>query len=465
LVPFVLIVSFVENGLDFSKERVMQRRTAFWIAGLALTLPGCGGTVPGLSPLGNSLSDGLNGASRTQSSRGQRIVQRSPWDVAALRNRAPKAKFTAERTEKAGTKTLQIREVTFETEPATGTTLALFGVIVTPQRASSDRRLPALVLIGDREAGAPEEGAREWAARGYAALALDLPGKGNGREKARSTGPDWTDAALVNSMPSANPLHASVAATIAAVNVLAAQPEVDARRIGIVGEGWGGLVAALAGAVDDRPHALVLARTAGALARGALATALDKLAPREREAWARAYDPDSYAKADPPPTLFVQPLAATEPSLAAVTATFRNRAGTKSLAVIPPDAKEAAAATMAAWLGSRLLGEAPPPEIRSLQAEGDGALVKVTGKQPPRAVVVWYAAGDLAKAEWKSAAGEKVGDGAWRCALPKPEEGKPLTVFAALTDARGAILCTEPGPLSSGERPARGRAVAARPGR
>jgi hypothetical protein len=57
--------------------------------------------------------------------------------------------------------------------------------------------------------------------------------------------------------------------------------------------------------------------------------------------------------------------------------------------------------------------------------------------------------------------GEKAGDGVWRCALPKPEEGKPLTVFAALTDARGAILCSEPGPLTSGARP-KGKAVAAR---
>ena len=38
---------------------------------------------------------------------------------------------------------------------------------------------------------------------------------------------------------------------------------------------------------------------------------------------------------------------------------------------------------------------------------------------------------------------------------------QPLTVFAALTDARGAILCSEPGPLTAAGS-ARGKAIAAR---
>src|SRR5439155_15012736 len=139
------------------------------------------------------------------------------------------------------------------------------------------------------------------------------PGKGAGREKVRSTGVEWTDEALVSPSPAANPLHLSVASVITAVTLLAAQPEVDSTRIGLVGEGWGGVVAALAGAVDDRPHALVLAHTAGGLNRGSLAEPLKKLSPKDREAWAKAYDPDSYAKADHAATLFVQPLAAADP--------------------------------------------------------------------------------------------------------------------------------------------------------
>jgi dienelactone hydrolase len=422
--------------------------------------------MPGLSPMSNSLTEGLNGTARVQSPQARQIVQRSPWDVSALRSHAPKPKFCPERAETVGNKSLLVREVAFEAEPLSGSTLSLSGTLVTPGRSGGNRQhLPALVLIGDRAAGAPQDQARAWAQRGYAALALGLPSKGAGSEKSDSSGPEWTDEALASPSPTTNPLHASVAAVIAAVSLLAAQPEVDTRRIGLIGSGWGGVVAALAGAVDDRPHSLIVAHAAGGLNRGPLAEALKKLSPKDRDSWIKDYDPDSYAKASHPATLFVQPLSAADPPLSAVIATFRSQTGTKSLALIPAESKDGEAATEAAWLASRLQGEAPLPEIRSLRAGGDGALVQVGGTLPPRSVAVYYAAGDLAKAEWKSVDGEKAGDRDWRCALPKPEEGKPLTVFAALTDARGAIVCSEPGPLTAAVGTTRGRAVAARPSR
>src|SRR5437879_2312214 len=110
-----------------ARESVMRHHLTSLIVMAALGLAGCGGSVPGLSPLGNSLTDGLNGTARTQTSRARQIVQRSPWDVSALRNRAPKPKFSPERTVAVGNKSVVIREVTFETEPVPGTSLSLFG--------------------------------------------------------------------------------------------------------------------------------------------------------------------------------------------------------------------------------------------------------------------------------------------------------------------------------------------------
>src|SRR5439155_6793006 len=130
------------------------------------------------------------------------------------------------------------------------------------------------------------------------------------------------------------------------------------KRIGLIGEGWGGVAAALAGAVDDRPKALVIAHAAGGLNRGALVEPLKKLSTKDREAWTKAYDPDSYAKAEHAPTLFVQPLASAEPPLTNIVNTLRNRTGTKSLALIPKDARDAEASTEVTWLATRLLGEA-----------------------------------------------------------------------------------------------------------
>ena len=312
-----------------------------------------------------------------------------------------------------------------------------------------------------RRARGPRAATRRW--RSPCPLQTAATDKAGG-----AAGPDWTDEALASPSPTTNPLYTAVAVAITTVSVLAAQPEVDPRRIGMIGEGWGGVAASLAGAVDHRPHALVLERTAGGLNRGSLAEALKKLSARDRDTWTKDYDPDSYAQADHPATLFVQPLAAADPPLSAVIASFRSRAGNKSLALIPADAKDGEATTEATWLAARLQGQAPLPEIRSLKADGDGARVQVSGKLPPRSVDLYYTVytvGDLAKADWKDVAGEKTGDHDWHCVLPQPEAGQPLTVFAALTDAHGAILCSEPGPLTSGESPAKGKRVAARPSR
>jgi dienelactone hydrolase len=443
----------------------MRRFGGILIVGGAIAITGCGGTMPGLSPMSNSLTDGLNGPTSPHAAQSQRLVLRSPWDVAAIKKVAAKPKFGPERTETVARKSVAIRTVSFETEPVSGSSLSLSGTLVTPASTNGQHgHLPALVLLPDRAAASPDAQAREWAARGYAALALALPAKTES-DKISSGAPEWTDEALASPSPNTNPLQASVAATISAVSLLAAQPEVDPKRVGLVGEGWGGVVAALASAVDDRPKAVVLARAAGGLDRGSLAEALKKLSTKDRETWTKAYDPDSYAKADHGATLFVQPLAAAEPPLPAVINTLRARAGTNSLALIPADAKDGESTTEVAWLGARLLNEAPLPEIRSLRPAGDGAVVQVAGKQVPRQVAVYYAAGDLAKAEWKSVAGEKSGDTDWRCSLPKPEDGKAWMAFAALTDARGAILCTTPGPLTASANRAAGQAVAVRPSR
>src|SRR5438046_2568148 len=106
----------------------MRLRAGLLIAGAAATLAaGCGGAVPGLSPLGSSLTDGVNGSARTQTSKGRQIAQRSPWDVSALRNRVPKPKFGPEEPQKVDDKSVVARDVTFEAQPASGTSLSLVG--------------------------------------------------------------------------------------------------------------------------------------------------------------------------------------------------------------------------------------------------------------------------------------------------------------------------------------------------
>jgi dienelactone hydrolase len=429
-------------------------RARMLAASLALVLTGCGSSAPGLSDLGRSLIENrVYISGRTPTLRDRQDVPRSPWDVGALRRTAPKPQFSPERRERVGSQTVSVRDVTFPGEPAPGTPVRLAGSLVTPPQSTQDRRrLPALLLVSDAEPLGAEEAARAWAARGYVVLRLDLPGLRRGPEKGSDGALEGSEPALASGSSAGNPLHAAVTAVIAAVNLLAAQPGVDAGRIGVLGEGWGGVAADLACAVDDRPHALLLARAAIPLHRETPREAPKNRSPKGRDAAAEAYDPDTYAKAHHPPTMVMHLLALSEPPLAAVIAMFRARAGVKTLALIPPEAKEGETATAAAWFAARLLREDPLPELRSLRAAGNSAVVTTGGKSSPRSVTLYYTSSDVAQPKWESVTGEKAGDHAWSCRLPEREPGKSLTVFAALTDGRGAIVCSEPGSLPAGER-------------
>src|SRR5713101_5514079 len=133
-------VPCVFGVIPSEQESVMRVNLGVLAAGATVALAGCGGTMPGLSPMGNSLTEGLNSTARAQSPQAKQIVQRSPWDVSRLRGYSPKPKFTPERTETVGTKTLLVRDVTFEAEPLSGSPLSLSGTLVTPGRSGGNRQ-------------------------------------------------------------------------------------------------------------------------------------------------------------------------------------------------------------------------------------------------------------------------------------------------------------------------------------
>ena len=111
----------------------MRRCVSMRAAGVALAaaLTGCGGSVPGLSGLGGSdnvlLQGTVFGSGQKPSSRARQVKPSPPWDMKALRNHAPNPTFSLERTASTSSGAVAVREVTFETEPVTGTPLSLFG--------------------------------------------------------------------------------------------------------------------------------------------------------------------------------------------------------------------------------------------------------------------------------------------------------------------------------------------------
>jgi pimeloyl-ACP methyl ester carboxylesterase len=122
----------------------------------------------------------------------------------------------------------------------------LVGDLHLPPTASADVPVPAVVMVhGSGPSAGPY--ARNWedigtrlAAAGLAFFGYDKPGCG------ASTG-DWTRLTL----------HDRARETLAAVTAIAAQPEIDADRVALLGGSQGGWVAPLAAVTSDTIKAVV----------------------------------------------------------------------------------------------------------------------------------------------------------------------------------------------------------------
>ncbi|MFN9040263.1 MAG: alpha/beta hydrolase family protein, partial [Planctomyces sp.] len=88
----------------------------------------------------------------------------------------------------------------------------------------------------------------------------------------------------------------AVAAVIRGHSLLAAQPDVDANRIGITGISWGGYLTCLAASLDDRLKVAVPVYGCGFLADNSVWTQprFNPMTPDLRQRWVRNFDPSSY---------------------------------------------------------------------------------------------------------------------------------------------------------------------------
>jgi dienelactone hydrolase len=121
-----------------------------------------------------------------------------------------------------------------------------------------------MVLVHGGGGTAFPEWVKLWTARGYAAIALDtggnVPAKNKaGRERHAWAGPvdGGASLALGDKPPRDQWMYHAVANIMRAHSLLAAQPGVAARRIGLTGISWGGVLTAAVAGVDARFAALV----------------------------------------------------------------------------------------------------------------------------------------------------------------------------------------------------------------
>lgn len=163
---------------------------------------------------------------------------------------------------------------------------------------------PAMILIHGGGGTAFADWVRRWTQRGYAAIAMDLCGcvpqkddSGNWKRAPLGGPSGWGDSFQMIREPIADqwPWHA-IGSIMLAHALLAADPRVDANRIGATGISWGGYLTCILAGVDSRLQAAIPVYGCGFLGeRSVWATEQFPALPREDVArWLELWDPSHY---------------------------------------------------------------------------------------------------------------------------------------------------------------------------
>jgi dienelactone hydrolase len=177
------------------------------------------------------------------------------------------------------------------------------GVLAQPSEPGG----PAIVLLHGGGGRAEPRWARDWAARGHVALALDLGAAlavGGARRPARLDHDDIFTAVAEGTEHTW--LAQAVEAAADAVSLLRSLPGTDSRCVGVCGVSWGGYLAFLLAAVDPRLRYAAGVYAAGYLARDGAWSAMlrDLPAPASRR-WTEAFDLARHAPRITAPSLWL----------------------------------------------------------------------------------------------------------------------------------------------------------------
>ncbi|WP_276314454.1 alpha/beta hydrolase family protein [Paenibacillus xylanexedens] len=144
-----------------------------------------------------------------------------------------------------------------------GRATRIFAYYGIPDSISPDEEVPALILVHGGAGTAYKSWVKEWMARGYAAIAMDLEGHVPYGDEEHTERMEWP------SHPWSGPvkqgvfadyeqpvedqwMYHAVAAVIKAHSLLGSFKGVDKHRVGITGISWGGIITSLVAGLDTR---------------------------------------------------------------------------------------------------------------------------------------------------------------------------------------------------------------------
>jgi dienelactone hydrolase len=372
-----------------------------------------------------------------------------PWDLAELQQ-APSYDIAGTRQVQEGAQAVSLSELYYAAEPWLEKPTRVFAYYARPAEPC-EKKLPAMVLIHGGGQTASPQWARLWAARGYAALAMDLYGQGPDETRLPDGGPDWGDAAiawrLTRGVKNGWIYHA-VATSIRAVSLLCALPEVDPDRVGVTGISWGGYFTCIVMSLDER-----LKLAAPLYGCGVQPTAgIDPEASEEERRTVReTFEPGLYLPRCEIPVLWVNETHSRYYWLDRFQKSYRATRGPRTLCVmVGPghphsrildrgwEHQETHLFTDAMFRGTAALASVSLPEVT-----GKNVLVSYDSPVAVESAAIHWTA-ELTKPwperQWQSRYGQLRGRGEARATLP---EGRRLIFFMTLMDERGAVTSTE----------------------
>ncbi len=233
------------------------------------------------------------------------LPKTTPWDLKAL-SKAPEFKWLDQNG--------PVWSLMYKGPEYKGKPTSVFAYYATPDTLAgkkTDAKFPAVVLVHGGAGKAFDNWAQAWAKRGYAAIAMDLKGHGEGNKRLPDGGPDMNDTIRfkteVNLPDTDQWSYHDIANVIAAHSLIRSFPDVDKNRTAVTGISWGGYTTCIVAGLDNRFEAAVPVYGCGFLGDNSYWKPewLDKLDPKVSAKWIRLWDPSMYVGSATMPMFFV----------------------------------------------------------------------------------------------------------------------------------------------------------------
>ncbi len=232
------------------------------------------------------------------------LPKTTPWNIEQL-TRTPKFEWLKQDG--------KVHSLKYRAEPYKGQPTSVFAYYASPatlDNKQSDQKFSGIVLVHGGGGTAFANWAELWASRGYAAIAMDLAGRGEERKRLEDGGPDQTAVdkfgAIDGPIKDQWSYHA-VANVVLAHSLLLSFEEVDKKRTALTGISWGGYLTCIVAGVDQRFKVAMPVYGCGFLRDNSawVASQFDKMKPDQVEKWHTLWDPSQYIGSASMPVMFV----------------------------------------------------------------------------------------------------------------------------------------------------------------